>query len=201
MITAFTFGGSGTAAAALAVGLAIVSPTSAPPSGNALVKTQLRTATALPAGNRKNAVGLPSVSTFIADSSPLGNQLFSDVLGRETSATEKVVGELRRWAALSVDWDGEGADAPNKQSLKAAADFIRLLPTAISDAEPMLHANGHAGLYWNQNNLFADLEFVDDGRIAYFIRHSEDKHKGLLHFDGALVPSVLSTLLEATRVG
>jgi hypothetical protein len=200
MTTAFAFGGSGTAAAALAFGMAIVSPTSSPPSGSALVRTQLRTATALPAGDRKTAAGSSLASTFIADLSPLCNQLFSDVLDRETSAAERVVGELRRWAGLSVDWDGEGAEAPNKESLKAAADFIRLLPTAISDAEPMLHANGRAGLYWNQDDLYADLEFLGDGRIAYFIRHSEDKHKGLLHFDSALVPTVLSALLEAPRV-
>lgn len=195
-----TLKGSSTAAAALALGLLIIPPTLTPASGNSLVRTPVRNATALPFNDRRVAGSTPIATTIAPDFAPIGHLLFGEASNRKTNQVEKIVGELRRWVDLSADWDGEGAVAPNALSLESASDFIRLLPEALTDAEPMLNANGRAGLYWNDNGLYADLEFLGDGRIAYFIQHHEDKHKGLTRFSGELVPPVLSTLLEVPRV-
>jgi hypothetical protein len=196
MTTSLPFGGSGTAAAALAFGLFILPPTLINPSGNALVRTPVRNATAPPVNERRSLSGTTAATTF----APLSDQLFGEVSERQTSQIEKTVGELRRWLALAPGWDGEGAAAPIALSVESASDFVRLLPEDIADAEPMLHANGHAGLFWNESGHYADLEFLGDGRIAYFIQHHEDKHKGLVRFDSELVPQVLSALLETARV-
>lgn len=196
MTTSLTFGGSGTAAAALALGLFITPPTLINTSGSQLVRIPVRNATAPPVNDRRSLSGT-SVATIF---DPISDQLFGEVSERQTSQVEKTVGELRRWLALAPDWDGEGAAAPVALSIKSASDFIRLLPENIADAEPMLHANGHAGLFWNENGRYADLEFLGDDRIAYFIQHHGDKHKGVVHFDSELVPAALSTLLEASRV-
>ena len=195
MTTSLTFGGSGTAAAALAFGLFVTPPTLINSNSCSLVRTPVRNATASPVNERRSSAGSLIATTYAARSEPL----YGDASERLTSRVEKTVGELRRWLALEAGWDGDGASAPVALSIESASDFIRLLPEEIADAEPMLHANGHAGLFWNDNDHYADLEFLGDSRIAYFVQHHEDKHKGVVRFDSELVPSTLSALLDATR--
>lgn len=120
-----------------------------------------------------------------------------DEFVRPTTAYEKVAGELRQWKLLHGDWDGEGAAAPNAKSIEEAVTFVTLLGEWAEIPEPMLLASGHAALYWNENNRYADIEFLGDGRIAYFIRRDGDKHKGVLAFNAKRMPSVLSALLGA----
>lgn len=116
---------------------------------------------------------------------------------RPTTSQEKLVGELRSWGMLTNNWDGEGAAAPDVSSLKEAVAFIRLLDEDVTFPEPMLHASGHAGLFWKDENLYADIEFLGARRIAYYIERHGDKHKGVLKFDLQKMPAVFSALLLA----
>ncbi len=116
---------------------------------------------------------------------------------RPTTSHEIIIGEIRQWNLLSADWDSEGAAAPNALSMKEAVTFVRLLDGDIPFPEPMLLASGHAALYWNESDLYADLEFLGDGRIAYFIKNDGDKHKGVLSFDSTKMPVVFQALIEA----
>ena len=118
-------------------------------------------------------------------------------LARPTTSHESIIGEIREWGLLGADWDGEGAALPSTQSMKEAVSFVRLLDNEIMPPEPMLLASGNAALYWNVNNLYADIEFLGDSRISYFIKRNEDKHKGVLAFDSEKMPAVFSTLLKA----
>lgn len=116
---------------------------------------------------------------------------------RSTTLPEKIVGELRSWSLLSANWDGEGAAAPDAGSLKEAVSFVRLFGEGDTLPEPMLHASGHAGLFWKDDNLYADIKFLGDGRVAYYIERQGDKHKGVLKFDSQKMPAVFTTLLRA----
>lgn len=116
---------------------------------------------------------------------------------RQTTSRERVAGELRSWGLLTADWDGEGAAMPNVRSLKEAVSFIGLLDEDSVLPEPMLHASGHAGLFWKDGNLYADIEFLGDGRVAYYIERHGDKHKGVLKFDSQKMPAVFPALLGA----
>ena len=201
MTTISTFGAlkTGTAFAAVAFGLSISTATATPSSINSLVKTQYRSTTTLPNDNRRILKSASSSSTCIPYFVESLDTMFGEKADRQTSEKEKLIGEVRSWAAFTADWDGEGASSPNKLSLEAASNFIRSLPGTIIDAAPMINANGRAGLFWNSHDFYADLEFLGDGRIAYFIQKSDDRHKGLLHFDSKFVPPVLSTLLELAQ--
>ena len=77
----------------------------------------------------------------------------------------------------------------------SAAAFAGLLSDG-SVVEPMLHASGHAGLYFRTATLYADIEFLGNGRAAYFVECSGDKHKGVVNFDSKQMPPVFSTLLQ-----
>lgn len=120
-----------------------------------------------------------------------------DVLTRPTTQKEELIGEIRSWNLLSADWDGEGAVMPSKRSMKEASQFVALLNESAGLPEPMLLGSGHAALYWNDAGLYADLEFLGDGRVAYFIRRNGDKHKGVVAFDSQQVPTVFSALIGA----
>jgi hypothetical protein len=114
---------------------------------------------------------------------------------RETTLLERTIGEIRKWHLLADNWDGEGSIGPKTQSLKEAVLFLGLLSKAIIIPDPMLLNSGNAALFWNEENLYADIEFLGDGRIAYFIKKNGDKHKGVLKFDSQQMPSVFSCLL------
>lgn len=116
---------------------------------------------------------------------------------RLTTPREEAIGNLRGWSSLEKNWDGEGANIPNPTSLKDAEYFIDLLGKGYSIPEPMLLANGRAGLYWDEDGLYADLEFLGDGRVTYFIEHrGEGKHKGVVQFRRGEMPPVFAALLR-----
>jgi hypothetical protein len=119
------------------------------------------------------------------------------VCERMTTGVEQIVGEIRSWRLLNSDWDGEGAQQPVAASLKEAEAFARLCPEHRTLPEPMLHASGRAGLYWKTDGLYADLEFLGDGQIAYYIERRGDRHKGQVRFDPEKMPSVFPALLDA----
>lgn len=115
---------------------------------------------------------------------------------RTTTPAERAIGEFRRWNELAANWDGEGAEAPLQNSLREASAFACLLADARV-VDPMLHANGHAGLYFRTAELYADIEFLGDGRAAYYVERNGGKHKGVVNFDSKEMPAVFNTLLKA----
>ncbi|MGE0187741.1 MAG: hypothetical protein AB7F79_00310 [Steroidobacteraceae bacterium] len=133
----------------------------------------------------------------VAGSSVISLAEIDNSVLRPTTKLEKLVGELRSWRLLTANWDGEGAKQPSDPSLKQAELFARLYQLSAIIPETMLNANGHAGLTWNEPSLYADLEFLGDGRLAYYIERNGDKHKGVTRFNSEEVPAVLKVLLSA----
>jgi hypothetical protein len=146
--------------------------------------------------SQTNPQGLPTVASVTSgtaiDRAP--DYQSRDLLSRETTPKEHTIGEFRRWRMLSKGWDGDSAEAPIPASLQDAVRFSRLLKDAVA-AEPMLHATGRAGLFWRAKDLYADLEFLGLGRIAYFIERNGDKHKGVVNFDAKEMPAVFEAVL------
>jgi hypothetical protein len=188
----------GTAAAAHAVMalMLIAAPATTPPAqaSGLLLRPAIRTVSSLAPREERE----PRAST---ESTIGGNKSRNidipqlDGPDRETSPKEKLLGEIRRWALLKADWDGESASVPIFSSIKDAVSFARLLNTDLSLPEPMLHSSGRVGLFWKDTNSYADLEFIGDGRIAYYIEQHGDKHKGVLKFDSKTMPPVFTALL------
>lgn len=116
---------------------------------------------------------------------------------RPTTTQEKIIGEIRSWSLFAENWDSEGSMSPKAQSIKEAVSFIRLLDDNISPPEPMLLSSGNISLFWDESDLYADIEFLGDHRIAYFIKKNGDKHKGVLKFDSQQMPTVFSALLKS----
>jgi len=115
---------------------------------------------------------------------------------RLTTEREQLMGEIRSWSLWEANWDGEGAVAPMISCIESAVSFISLLPGDVLP-EPMLHASGYTGLFWNDDGLYADIEFLENGRVAYYIEQNGDKHKGAVNFDSRNLPPVFSVLLSS----
>lgn len=123
--------------------------------------------------------------------------LSQELSDRPTSAIEERIGQLRGWSLLSSNWDGEGSPQPNAKSIETAVRFIRLIgSTALNLPEPMLFSSGRAGLYWDDAGVYADLEFLDDEKVSYYIETSDQgKHKGVASFNSEQIPAVFKALL------
>lgn len=132
--------------------------------------------------------------------SDFANTFSQQDISRPTTEHEKVVGELREWILLDNNWDGENAQKPIQSSLEEATSFIRLLKLEIPIPEPMLLSSGRAALLWQSDTIYADLEFLGNERIAYYIEKNKvEKHKGVINFDSKNLPALLTLLLADTQ--
>lgn len=165
----------------------------------ALSMSQVPSVSPLPETIQTVARPAPTKTYQIVRSSSIGSVASDKVFDtpvRETTSQELLIGELRNWASLDDNWDGEGASRPLLTSIKEAVLFARLLDANVREPEPMLLASGHAALFWNEADLYADLEFIGNNRVAYFVRKNDDKHKGVVTFDPEKMPAVFQTLLS-----
>lgn len=142
----------------------------------------------------KNLISTNGAVFFFA-ANPTGFEQTS--VTRETSEQEHIIATLRRWENYQANWDHEGAKAPNIGSVRSASAFICSLDRDATMPEPMLHDSGRAGLFWESDQLYADLEFLDEGSIAYYIERGSDRHKGVVAFDKQHIPAFLEPLLKA----
>lgn len=114
---------------------------------------------------------------------------------RPTTDRERLIASLRRYIGLGPNWDGEGAATPNLSSLRAASHFACALSDEVIAPEPMLHASGNAGLVWDEDELYGEIEFLPGNRAAYFFQIGQDKHKGVLQLPTVEIPAALRPLL------
>jgi len=192
-----SFGTAAFAPAIFAISMLTAPATEAKPS-SFLGQSAVRS---LPSGLIRRSVKTELVieSSFSRSMASLVEEFVAsiEVQERKTTQKEVVIGELRRWSLLKANWDLEGASAPFQSSLRQAVSFVRLIPRDQCLPEPQLTASGRASLFWDEESLYADLEFLGDNRIAYYIEKEGDKHKGVQAFDGQVIPAVFHTLLFA----
>ncbi len=115
---------------------------------------------------------------------------------RDTTEIEKIVGALRSYILFHDNWDGEGAKAPSESSIKQVVNFVRSIPDTLYFPEPMLNANGRPGLYWKERDLYGDIEFLENSKIAYYIEKYGDKHKGIINLNDKNIPPIFAILLS-----
>jgi hypothetical protein len=136
-----------------------------------------------------------SVATLFAVSSVAEQTFYAEDIARSTTDMEKVIGELREWAFLKNNWDGEGGNAPSVDSIREAVAFVRLINNNAGMPDPTLLASGRVSLFWHTESLYAEIEFLGNERIAYFIKNNDDKHKGIISFGSEKMSSVFTTLI------
>lgn len=110
---------------------------------------------------------------------------------------EHIVSQLLvGWKYDTSNWDNDGASPICTKSIQMAIDFVCLLEDDSTMPEPMFHSSGTVGLFWEDQGLYADLEFFDYGSIAYYIDINSNKFKGMSEFNTFIHSSVFGALLH-----
>lgn len=78
--------------------------------------------------------------------------------------------DLKRYSLLNDEWDGKYSKAPSEIAINAAIQFIDKLPPGISLPKSMLSSNGEVGLYWDIENIYADIAFEENEIVSIFLR-------------------------------
>ena len=113
--------------------------------------------------------------------------------GQQTRA-DLAIRQLIQMAGWDANWDGNGADRPLNYSLLAARAFVRALAPDSIIPRPALHADGHAILFIQGPDYYAELEFLGDRRIGYYARRGRLEWGDEINFDGHVLPQGLSDI-------
>ena len=83
--------------------------------------------------------------------------------------------ELRSYARLDENWDGNGAKAPSQEAVNDALTFLNGRPGDIPLPYPEEGTEGDVGIYWDLRDaqVFAEVIFEGDGTCAYFAVRGE----------------------------
>jgi hypothetical protein len=133
-------------------------------------------------------------ATFVAEA---GSQSVSAVpeaiseANYERSPADLAVAQLLRMEEWGADWDGNGAAKPLGFSLKDARAFVRFLSPESIVPQATLHADGHAILFVNSAEVYAELEFLENHRIGFYVRRGGEEWTDEISFDGRTLPEGL----------
>jgi hypothetical protein len=88
----------------------------------------------------------------------------------------------------------EDDDGNKVYSLKDARTFMRSLSPESIIPRPALHADGHAILFVREPDVYAELEFLGNNKISFYVRRGEQKWSDEISFDGQSLPEGLSQI-------
>ena len=82
--------------------------------------------------------------------------------------------ELRSFAELPDNWNGEGANPASYQAVSDAIEFLSRRPAKIPIPSPDIGSSGEVGVYWDECGVFAEAVFDGDGYFHYYAEHVVD---------------------------
>jgi hypothetical protein len=134
--------------------------------------------------------------TFVAEANPQSISAVGETLlgsaDYQSDPADLVVAQLLRMEEWDADWDGCGTAKPLEFSLKDARAFVRALSPESIVPKATLHADGHAILFVNEDDVYAELEFLEDSRIGFYARRGGEQWTDEVFFDGHSLPEGLS---------
>ena len=83
--------------------------------------------------------------------------------------------EIRSYADLPDDWDGDGAVAPCQQAVADALAFLESRPLGIPLPLPEVVPIGDVGVYWDRGGIFVEVQFGGDGAFSYYAERKEGR--------------------------
>jgi hypothetical protein len=118
--------------------------------------------------------------TVAQDSSSLASK---DLPGGGTKilpslAAMKLDAELTRYEKLEHDWDDAGGAPPSSDAIEIARAVLDLSKAlGVLPKRTYVSPSGEVGLVWSKGNGYADLSFLGNGTISYYIRGDDGQHE------------------------
>lgn len=122
-------------------------------------------------------------SHFVAqytNDSPLINQTNPPMQGSTSDDNFKIlISKLLEFISLKPGWDTEDSIPPSIDSIKQTLKFIsKLSEFNFPYPQPMLSTEGQIGLFWDESNIFIDIEIEGENKITYFAKDSNGNKAG-----------------------
>ena len=114
------------------------------------------------AGAQTDPVSLPPKPLMVQEVSTLATK---DSLFQEEQALRA---ELNSYAKLKNNWDDEGATAPSAKAVQDAIAFLDSRPEGIPLPLPEVASIGDVGIYWDEDDIFAEVQFGGDQAYSYY---------------------------------
>lgn len=126
------------------------------------------------------AVALASASvSAVSDRAPISAAV-STIFGASSSDVKGgIYREILHLTQLPDGWDGQQEDvAPSETAARDAINFVEKLPPFLLTPEVMAASDGELGLFWSTPDLYLNVSFFGDGRMAYFGEFAGSQVKG-----------------------
>ena len=142
----------------------------------------------------RRSAPVPSSDRLIWEYRPRYESPSLGLRAEEKTLSDRAVKQLLSFHDFEQNWDGNGSEKPLRTSIDDARLFVRrLLPESIIP-KPTLHADGHAMLFLKQDDLYVELEFLEEQQIGYYGKRGDKEWSNQVHFDGSSLPSDLSEI-------
>ena len=127
-----------------------------------LVTAVLSGGTVILPGVQTDAVILPAKPSMVQEVPALATQ---DSLSPEEQTLRA---ELKSYAELKDNWDNEGATAPSLKAVEDAIAFLNCRPYGIPLPLPEVASIGDVGIFWDEDEIFAEVQFGGDQAYSYY---------------------------------
>ncbi|MBP0018953.1 MAG: hypothetical protein J7647_15570 [Cyanobacteria bacterium SBLK] len=84
------------------------------------------------------------------------------------SKCTSLIKTLNTYLTLPNDWDGYDGVAPTTQTIQDCIFFVKQLPQSIKVPKPMIGGSGTVGLYWEKDDIYAEVCFEGDSTFWYY---------------------------------
>lgn len=91
----------------------------------------------------------------------------ADSASAGTDARQALIQKLGEYTSLPDDWDGYGGTAATIETFLDTCDFLKRYPSTFPTPKPMIGSSGVIGLYWEDNDCYASIEFDGSGCYCY----------------------------------
>lgn len=86
----------------------------------------------------------------------------------------RIEAELSGYTDLDEDWDDAGAEPPSAKTIEIARSVLSFSSALGSvPKRSYVSPSGEVGLVWSNASGYADLSFLEDGTISYYVRSAD----------------------------
>jgi hypothetical protein len=115
------------------------------------------------------------------------------------SQLDNILQTIKSYTQLPPNYDGEGTLNPSPLSIVTAYNFVKILSYNYGSRlypDSTLNANGTVSLYWQNDNIYAEVEFFESSKVVYFIKKNTIIKGALFN---ASIDTMINTIMHQIK--